>query len=98
MFSFDKLALLIVSLICLACAMYLAQAATPTSGQATLMGGLVAFLTSAQTVFFSILKAEALAQRQQAAVPAPSVPAIVAAAATSAPPTEGAPGIAIPTA
>lgn len=87
MFSFDKLALLIVSLICLACAMYLAQAATPTAGQATLMGGLVAFLTSAQMIFFSILKAEARAQAQLPAAPvAAPVPAPTPVAAESAPP------------
>ena len=85
MFSFDKLALLIVSLICLACAMYVAQSATPTAGEATLMGGLVAFLTGAQMIFFSILKAENRAQTQPpAAAPVAEPTPTVAQPATPA--------------
>ena len=85
MFSFDKLVLLIISIICLGCAMYLAQIPTPTAGQATLMGGLVAFLTAAQMIFFSILKAEAKAA--QAAPPAqPNVAPPVAAPSDPAQP------------
>jgi hypothetical protein len=85
MFSFDKLALLLVSLICLGCAMYLAGIEKATAGQATLMGGLVAFLTGAQMIFFSILKAEAkTAQTPPPAAPV-AAPAPEPAAAPAAP-------------
>jgi predicted lipid-binding transport protein (Tim44 family) len=90
MFSFDKLALLLVSLICLGCAMYLAGIEKATAGQATLMGGLVAFLTGAQMIFFSILKAEAKAAQtpppaaHPVATPAPDPAAAPAAPAPTA--------------
>lgn len=84
MFSFDKLALLLVSLVSLACAMVLSGAEHPTAGQATLMGGLVTFLTGAQYIFFSILKAEA----KTAQTPPPAAPA--APVVTTAPDAAGA--------
>jgi predicted lipid-binding transport protein (Tim44 family) len=94
MFSFDKLALLLVSLICLGCAMYLAGIEKATAGQATLMGGLVAFLTGAQMIFFSILKAETKA----AQMPPSAAPAAPVAAPASAPDPAAAPAAPTPTA
>ena len=72
MFSFDKLVLFVVSLVCIACAMYLGMQKEPaTAGATMLMGSLVTFLGAAQAFLFSVLKAEARAQSQ------PSAPQIV---------------------
>ena len=59
MFSFDKLALLLVSLICLACVMYLGLLPGPATANATmLMGGLMGFLGSASAFMFTLLRSE----------------------------------------
>lgn len=59
MYSFDKLALLLVSLICLACVMYIGlQPGQATANATMILGGLVAFLGSAQTYLFSVLRSE----------------------------------------
>ena len=59
MYSFDKLALLIVSLICLGCVMYIGLMPGPATGNATmLMGGLMGFLGSASAFMFTMLRSD----------------------------------------
>ena len=59
MYSFDKLALLIVSLICLGCVMYIGLMPGPATANATmLMGGLMGFLGSASAFMFTMLRSD----------------------------------------
>ena len=59
MYSFDKLALLIVSMICLGCVMYIGLMPGPATANATmLMGGLMGFLGSASAFMFTMLRSD----------------------------------------
>ena len=59
MYSFDKLALLIVSLICLGCVMHIGLMPGPATANATmLMGGLMGFLGSASAFMFTMLRSD----------------------------------------
>lgn len=72
MFSFDKLALLIVSLICLGCVMYIGlQTGQATANETMILGGLIALLGDAKSYLFSALKSETKAQQAAAPVAAP---------------------------
>ena len=59
MYSFDKLALLIVSMICLGCVMYIGLMPGPATANATmLMGGLMGFLGGASSFMFTMLRSD----------------------------------------
>ena len=74
MYSFDKLALLIVSLICLGCVMHIGLMPGPATANATmLMGGLMGFLGSASAFMFTMLRSDT----KNASMP-PVAPPVVA--------------------
>lgn len=83
MFSFDKLVLLLISLICMACVMYIGlQTGPATANETMILGSLMGFLGLAQGFLFSVLKADAQAQSRQPV----AAPVIAAPVAEPAPP------------
>ena len=84
MFSFDKLVLFVVSMVCLGCVMYIGlKTGQATANETMILGGLIALLGDAKSYLFSALKSETKAQSQPPAAPvvAPVVPAAISAPA-----------------